>query len=125
MGKNKTAPSDLDSPRRLNHSQHPAADVTDNNGDYGEKFHFDPDFEGPVRNRSCTDVICLGLFLALLGGWGFVAYIGFSEGDINKVGSLSVTKPQGSITVRLTSCLTGLVSIKQVFLLLIQHTQTS
>jgi hypothetical protein len=84
MGKNKTAPSDVDSPRHLNGPppDHPPAE------NYGEKFHFDPDFQGPVRNRSCTDVICLVLFLVFLGGWGFVAFVGFSNGDINKVKSV-------------------------------------
>jgi hypothetical protein len=83
MGRNKTAPAEAaDSPRRLNGAAEPEPPGPD---EYGEKFHFDPDFNGPVRNRSCTDVICLGLFLALLGGWGFVAYVGFTRGDINKV----------------------------------------
>ena len=81
MGKNKTAPSDVDSPRHLN-GPPPDHSPAEN---YGEKFHFDPDFQGPVRNRSCTDVICLVLFLVFLGGWGFVAFVGFSNGDINKV----------------------------------------
>jgi len=72
---------------------------------YGQKFDFDPSFEGPVKNRSCTDVLCLLLFLVsnfllhhqsilfelllsaqvFLGGWGFVAYLGISTGDIEKV----------------------------------------
>ena len=82
MGKNKTAPLDIvDSPRALNGPS--SVDSPPEN--YGEKYKFDPDFQGPVRNRSCTDVICLALFLVFLGGWGFVAYIGISNGDIDKV----------------------------------------
>ena len=86
MGKNKTAPSEVDSPRRLNYSENPPNEQPSE--DYGEKFNYDPDFDGPVRNRSCTDILCLLFFLALLGGWGFVAYFGFSQGDINKVNLL-------------------------------------
>ncbi len=29
---------------------------------YGNAYKFEPDFTGPVKKRSCTDVICLGLF---------------------------------------------------------------
>ena len=81
MGKNKTHPAETaNSPRHVTHE--PSAPQEN----YGEKFHFDPDFQGPVHNRSCTDVICLILFLVFLGGWAFVAYIAFSRGDIEKVG---------------------------------------
>ena len=51
----------------------------------GKPFQHEPNWEGPVKKRSCTDVICLLLFLVLLGAWGFVAFLAFSEGDINKV----------------------------------------
>ena len=37
------------------------------------------------RKRGCTDVICLLLFLAFLGGWIFVAYFSYMQGDIAKV----------------------------------------
>lgn len=53
--------------------------------DYGEGFKYDPDFNGPTRNHSCTDVICLGIFGAFLGAWGFVGYFAYTQGDINKV----------------------------------------
>lgn len=43
------------------------------------------DDQGISKNRSCTDVICLLLFLVFLGGWGFVAFIGFRQGNIDKV----------------------------------------
>ena len=56
--------------------------------EYGQPFKFDPnEAVGPVKKRSCTDILCLGLFLAFLGGWGFVAYFGMSKGDITKVKS--------------------------------------
>ena len=63
----------------------PRSDVSGDDLYYGEKYVFDPDFNGPVRNRKCTDVICLGLFLAFLAGWGFVAYFAITQGDIDKV----------------------------------------
>ncbi|XP_023337602.1 choline transporter-like protein 4 [Eurytemora carolleeae] len=35
----------------------------------------------PTKSRSCTDVLCLLLFLAFLGGWGAISYIAFSQGN--------------------------------------------
>lgn len=31
---------------------------------------------GPVKDRSCTDVICLLIFVVFLVGWGAVGYLG-------------------------------------------------
>ena len=53
--------------------------------EYGSPYKFEPDFTGPVKKRSCTDVLCLALFLLLFVVWGFVAYQGVAKGDINKV----------------------------------------
>ena len=33
------------------------------------------------RSRSCTDVLCLALFLVFLGGWVAIGVLGFMEGD--------------------------------------------
>ena len=33
----------------------------------------------PMKKRSCTDVICLLLFVAFIAGWGGVAYVGLSQ----------------------------------------------
>ena len=52
---------------------------------YGDPYNFEPDFTGPVKKRRCTDVICLALFGLLFVAWGFVAYQGYTRGDINKV----------------------------------------
>lgn len=49
--------------------------------EYGSPKKYDPDFRGPIKNRSCTDVICLLLFIAFLCGWGFVGFLGYSYGD--------------------------------------------
>lgn len=35
----------------------------------GEPIPYDPTFDGPLRNRSCTDVICTGIFLVFIGVW--------------------------------------------------------
>ena len=87
MGRRKTAPAEtMESPRLLNEPSTLPPD--DGNNEYGKKYDFSPDFEGPVKDRSCTDILCLLLFLAFLGGWGFVAYIGVSQGDIDKVRKL-------------------------------------
>ena len=33
--------------------------------------------QGPVKSRSCTDILCLLLFLVCIVGWGGVSYVGF------------------------------------------------
>lgn len=40
----------------------------------GDPIKYDPDFQGPIHNRSCTDILWLILFLLFLGVWGFVGY---------------------------------------------------
>merc|ERR550519_283297 len=47
------------------------------------------------RKRSCTDVLCLILFLVFLGAWGFVAYMGFKDGNIQQV--IYRTDSQGNV----------------------------
>ena len=69
----------------------------DNDDDqaYGQAYKYEADFSGPIKNRSCTDILCLLLFLAFLGGWGFVAFFGIQNGDIGKV--LKPTDSNGQI----------------------------
>ncbi len=52
---------------------------------YGEPFKFDPNFKGPIRKRSCTDVLCLILFILFLALWSFVGLVAFVKGDVKKV----------------------------------------
>lgn len=52
----------------------------------GEPVHNEPHKReetptGPIKNRGCTDVLCFGLFLAFLVGWGVVAVFAFIHGD--------------------------------------------
>uniref|UniRef100_A0A336K006 CSON001358 protein n=1 Tax=Culicoides sonorensis TaxID=179676 RepID=A0A336K006_CULSO len=50
-----------------------------------EPLRYDPTFKGPLAKRSCTDVICLLIFLLFLCGWGFVAYFAYQHGDLNRL----------------------------------------
>jgi len=51
-----------------------------------------------TKNRSCTDVICLVLFIVFLCGWVLVAIIAFRDGDPEKV--LYPTDSSGNICGR-------------------------
>ena len=54
--------------------------------DYGKPYLHTDAGEGPiVSRRSCTDCVCLLLFVAFLAGWGVVAYLGMKTGDIRRV----------------------------------------
>ncbi|KAJ8039263.1 Choline transporter-like protein 2 [Holothuria leucospilota] len=50
-------------------------------GKYGRPKKYDPQFRGPIQNRSCTDIICCFLFVACLGALGFVASLAWMSGD--------------------------------------------
>ncbi|XP_063707419.1 choline transporter-like 2 isoform X2 [Culicoides brevitarsis] len=52
---------------------------------YGEPLRYDPTFKGPLAKRSCTDIICLLIFIIFLCGWGFVAYFAYQHGDLNRL----------------------------------------
>ncbi|KAH8312643.1 hypothetical protein KR044_011859 [Drosophila immigrans] len=53
---------------------------------YGERLQYDRNFQGPrQRDRSCTDVPCLIIFLLFLGFWGFIAHYAVKNGDLNKL----------------------------------------
>lgn len=43
------------------------------------------EFSGPLQKRSCGDVMCLLVFLAVLGGTGFGGYLGVRLGDPNRL----------------------------------------
>merc|ERR1712013_352591 len=62
---------------------------------YGDPYFHEHNKSPMVKRRSCTDVICLLLFLVFLGGWGAVAFLGIRGGDISKV--IYPTDSQGNI----------------------------
>ncbi|XP_047737177.1 choline transporter-like protein 2 isoform X1 [Hyalella azteca] len=59
--------------------------VEDEVNKYGTAHEFDPDFKGPVKSRSCTDILCLLLFVMFLVGWGVVAAFGIIHGDPSRL----------------------------------------
>ncbi|KAM9738464.1 choline transporter-like protein 4 [Menidia menidia] len=48
---------------------------------YGEPAEFDPTFNGPIRKRGCTDIICCVLFLVVLLGYIGVGILAWLYGD--------------------------------------------
>ncbi|XP_023665535.1 choline transporter-like protein 4 isoform X3 [Paramormyrops kingsleyae] len=52
---------------------------------YGEPVQFDPTFNGPLRNRSCTDIICCVLFMAFIIGYIVVGILAWVYGDPRQV----------------------------------------
>ncbi|XP_033103325.1 choline transporter-like protein 4 [Anneissia japonica] len=49
---------------------------------YGEPKKYDPTFDGPISNRSCTDIICCFVFVLFLAGLGVISAIGFQRGNV-------------------------------------------
>nr|XP_053656194.1 choline transporter-like protein 4 isoform X2 [Cherax quadricarinatus] len=52
---------------------------------YGESIKYDASFKGPIKNRSCTDILCLLLFVAFLAGWGVVTVFAALHGDPSRL----------------------------------------
>jgi choline transporter-like protein 2/4/5 len=50
-------------------------------GPYGAKKKFDPTFNGPIKNRSCTDIICCLLFIVALCAMLITGVLAFSWGN--------------------------------------------
>ncbi|GIY91908.1 choline transporter-like protein 4 [Caerostris extrusa] len=46
-----------------------------------EQLTYDANFNGPIKHRSCTDILCLFLFAAFIAGWIVVAFFAFREGN--------------------------------------------
>ncbi|CAL1537804.1 unnamed protein product [Lymnaea stagnalis] len=59
------------------------SDLTDGRilKEYGEPTKFDPTFKGPIKNRSCTDIICCIIFIVFLVGMAVVSIIGYARGN--------------------------------------------
>ncbi|XP_054458253.1 choline transporter-like protein 5-B [Anoplopoma fimbria] len=52
---------------------------------YGEPRKFDPNFRGPVHNRSCTDVVCCVIFIVVILGYIALGTVAWIHGDPRKV----------------------------------------
>jgi len=75
---NKTAPSEASTPRVGYQEEDDAIE-----------------YQGPTRDRKCTDVVCLIIFLAFIFAWAIVAFYAAAKGDINRV--IYPTDSQGRI----------------------------
>ncbi|XP_029023353.1 choline transporter-like protein 4 [Betta splendens] len=51
------------------------------NSEYGEPAQFDPTFNGPIRKRGCTDIICCILFMVFILGYVIVGILAWVYGD--------------------------------------------
>uniref|UniRef100_A0A3Q3L4X4 Choline transporter-like protein n=1 Tax=Mastacembelus armatus TaxID=205130 RepID=A0A3Q3L4X4_9TELE len=47
----------------------------------GEPVQFDPTFNGPIKKRGCTDIICCILFMAVILGYIIVGILAWLYGD--------------------------------------------
>ncbi|XP_067460909.1 choline transporter-like protein 5-A isoform X1 [Thunnus thynnus] len=52
---------------------------------YGEPHKFDPSFRGPVRRRSCTDVLCCLIFIIVIFSYVALGIVAWLHGDPRKV----------------------------------------
>nr|XP_020829884.1 choline transporter-like protein 4 isoform X2 [Phascolarctos cinereus] len=52
---------------------------------YGKPVKYDPTFRGPIKNRSCTDVICCVVFLVFIAGYIVVGLVAWLYGDPRQV----------------------------------------
>lgn len=52
---------------------------------HGKPAKYDPSFRGPIKNRSCTDVICCVLFLVFILGYIGVGLVAWVYGDPRQV----------------------------------------
>ncbi|CAI5768123.1 Choline transporter-like protein [Podarcis lilfordi] len=48
---------------------------------YGDKLKHDPTFHGPIKNRSCTDIICCFIFTVFIAGYIVVGILAWLYGD--------------------------------------------
>jgi len=44
----------------------------------GKAKSFDPDFKGPIKSRSCTDILCCLLFFVFILGYIVIGIFGKS-----------------------------------------------
>ncbi|XP_070447943.1 choline transporter-like protein 5 isoform X3 [Equus przewalskii] len=61
----------------------PGSDLEDEN--FGSPRTFDPDFKGPVADRSCTDVLCCIIFILFIIGYILLGLMAWVHGDPRRV----------------------------------------
>uniref|UniRef100_A0A8C5LQV2 Choline transporter-like protein n=1 Tax=Leptobrachium leishanense TaxID=445787 RepID=A0A8C5LQV2_9ANUR len=54
-------------------------------GAYGEPQKYDPNFKGPIHNRSCTDILCCILIVLGIVAYVAVGIVAWTYGDPRKV----------------------------------------
>jgi len=64
-------------------------------GKYGKARQYDPSFSGPIKNRSCTDLICCLIFTLYIAGMLIVGVLAFIWG--NPMSLLNPTDSQGNV----------------------------
>ncbi|XP_077600145.1 choline transporter-like protein 4 [Stigmatopora nigra] len=52
---------------------------------YGEAYQYDPTFNGPIKKRGCTDIICCVLFMVVILGYLGVGILAWLYGDPRQV----------------------------------------
>ncbi|XP_068729882.1 choline transporter-like protein 4 [Montipora capricornis] len=62
-----------------------AKDGKNRGGKWGAPKPFDPTFDGPIKNRSCTDIICCILFVLYVLGMVVLGIIAFVKGNPYKL----------------------------------------
>ncbi|MFT7811348.1 choline transporter-like protein 4 [Arapaima gigas] len=53
----------------------------DSSSEYGEPVEYDPNFNGPIHTRTCTDMFCCVLFMAAIVGYMIVGILAWLYGD--------------------------------------------
>lgn len=52
---------------------------------YGEPLEYDPEFRGPRKRRSCTDILCLFFFTGFVVAWILIGLYAFKRGDPERI----------------------------------------
>ena len=60
-------------------------EITESPAEVSEEYDPDKSECGPIKDRSCTDVLCLGLLIGFVVLWLMIALWGFNNGDPSKL----------------------------------------
>uniref|UniRef100_A0A6Q2YUH5 Choline transporter-like protein n=1 Tax=Esox lucius TaxID=8010 RepID=A0A6Q2YUH5_ESOLU len=75
--------------------------------EYGEPAQYDPTFNGPIRKRGCTDIICCVLFMLVILGYMVVGILAWLYGPVSVVFYYNILKCAASLNV-IAATLNGL-----------------